>query len=258
MSTPTGDGEPGRREPTEARAPAGDGLVLGTHWGLLALFIGLGGYHLAGLLVGLAVTGAEPGVGPLTVPELGPVLLLAFVPNLLLGVGPLLGSRLWGQGPRSDYALLPNWRDVQIGVACGGFALLAGYLINLVTITVYGSDEFTDSPLHGLAEGLGDDLVWLLVFAGALVIVAPLTEELLVRGALWNALAHYRVPAWAIVVLSAVLFAYLHAEPARTLALFGQGVAIGLARYVTGRLGASVVAHGTNNLPPAILLFLVS
>jgi hypothetical protein len=42
-----------------------------------------------------------------------------------------------------------------------------------------------------------------------------------------------------------------HGEPTRTIAMFGQGLAI--ARRVFHRPG--VVAHAANNLPPALLLF---
>jgi membrane protease YdiL (CAAX protease family) len=49
----------------------------------------------------------------------------------------------------------------------------------------------------------------------------------------------------------------MHQEPTLTLALFCQGVAIGTARMITGRIGASMIAHATNNLIPALLLFFV-
>jgi membrane protease YdiL (CAAX protease family) len=58
-----------------------------------------------------------------------------------------------------------------------------------------------------------------------------------------------------VLVLTAIVFAYLHGKPTRTIALLGQGLAIGAARYFTGRVGASVIAHAANNLPPALLLF---
>ncbi|MGH3950051.1 MAG: lysostaphin resistance A-like protein, partial [Pseudonocardiaceae bacterium] len=96
----------------------------------------------------------------------------------------------------------------------------------------------------------------LIVLALLIVTAVPAAEELLVRGALWNGLAHYRIPQWAILALTAVVFAYLHEEQTRTVALFGQGLAIGAARMITGRLGASVVAHATNNLLPALVLVL--
>ncbi|PXY27133.1 hypothetical protein BAY60_11700 [Prauserella muralis] len=239
----------------EQPAPrAVDGLVLGAHWGVLAFLGGLAGYYLLSLLVAGVVFSGDIGLGATQLPALGPLVLLAFVPNVLLGLAPALGSWRWGRGLLADYGLLPNGRDLRVGLACGGFALLAGYVVNLVLMQVYGPDRF-DDPLHEVFGGIAGDTAWLVVAALIVVLGAPLTEELLVRGALWNALAHYRVPQWVTLVLTALVFAQLHGEPTRMLALLGQGIAIGTARMVTGRVGASLVAHAANNLPPALLLF---
>jgi membrane protease YdiL (CAAX protease family) len=94
---------------------------------------------------------------------------------------------------------------------------------------------------------------WLVGYVAFLVIGAPITEELLVRGALWGALERYQVPRLTILVLTALIFAFLHLDPSRLASLFAQGVAIGAARLVTGRVGASMVAHATNNLLPGIV-----
>ncbi|MEU6642324.1 CPBP family intramembrane glutamic endopeptidase [Saccharomonospora sp. NPDC046836] len=230
-----------------------EGLVLGAHWGFLAFFASLGGYYLLSLLLtGLVVHGGA--LGPVQLAHLGPLVLLAFVPNLLLGAGPAFAARRWGHGVLAEFRVVPDLRDLKVGLACGGFSLLAGYLMNLLLLHVYGTTRMTD-PLTEVFGGLTAHLAWLIVAAVVVVAVAPLTEELLVRGALWNGLAHYRVPDWVILVLTALVFAQLHAEPTRMLALLAQGIAIGSARMITGRVGASLVAHATNNLVPALLLF---
>lgn len=247
-----------RHEQHEEPAAPRDGLVLGAHWGFLTFFAGLGGYHLAALIISALVSGRFEDFDPLELPELGPVILVAFVPNLLFGLAPVIGSRLWGRGLRADFGVLPNLRDVKVGLACGGFALLVGYVLNLVLLSVYGTERMAENPLNDLAGGLGDGIGWLVLAALVVVVAAPFTEELLVRGALWNALERHRVPSWVVLVLTAVVFAYLHGEPTRTLALLGQGLAIGAARMITGRVGASVVAHAANNLPPAVLLLTMS
>jgi membrane protease YdiL (CAAX protease family) len=66
-------------------------------------------------------------------------------------------------------------------------------------------------------------------------------------------LAHYGVPRLTILALTALIFAFLHLDPSRLASLFAQGLAIGTARLVTGRIGASMVAHATNNLLPGII-----
>lgn len=247
----TDDGQAENGVPPSAR----DGLILGAHWGFLAFFIGLGGYHLMVLVLELIVPGGFDGLDPAELPEVGPVILLVFLPNLLLGLGPAIGARVWGGGLRAELRLWPDLRDLKVGLACGGFALLIGYLLNLALLAVHGTDRGADSPLTDIAGGLGDDVLWLVVTTLVIVLAAPMTEELLVRGALWGALDRHRVPPWVILVLTAIVFAYLHGEPTRTVALFGQGLAIGAARMITGRVGASFVAHAANNLPPALLLF---
>jgi len=229
-------------------------LVLGAHWGFLAFFAGLGVYHLVTVVM-TALRSGRASVDPLELLDVGPVLLLAFVPSLLLGLAPLVASHHWGRGPRADFGWLPALRDVKVGLACGVLALLVGYLLNLVLLGIYGTDRVTDSPLTELAEDHGSgDVAWLACAALIVVAATPMAEELLMRGALWGALEHHRVPPWVIVVLTAVVFAYLHGEPTRTIALLAQGLIIGVARWRTGRVGASFVAHAANNLAPALLL----
>lgn len=226
--------------------------VLGAHWGFLGFFVGLGVYHLVTLVL-TALRSGHASVDPLELLDVGPVLLLAFLPSVLLGLAPLVASHSWGTG--RDFGLLPTARDLKVGLACGGVALLAGYLLNLLLLALYGTDRVSDGALAELAQNDDDNTLWLVLAAIIVVVATPLAEELLVRGALWRALAHHHVPPWVILVLTAVVFAYLHGEPTRTIALLGQGVAIGWARLRTGRVGASLVAHAANNLPPALLLF---
>ncbi|CAM2892981.1 CPBP family intramembrane glutamic endopeptidase [Saccharomonospora xinjiangensis] len=234
----------------EGSMSARDGLVFGAHWALLAFIASLGAYYALSLLLsGLAFHGS------IGLSDLGPLVLLAFVPNLLLGLGPVLASRRWGRGVRAEFGLRPTGRDVRVGLACGGFSLLAAYVLNLVLLRVYGDDYLSDDSTTDVLRDMTSDLAWLVLAALVVVVAAPLTEELLFRGALWTGLEHYRVPPWAILVLTALLFAQVHGEPERTLALLGQGIAIGAARLITGRVSASMIAHATNNLPPALLLF---
>lgn len=258
MSSPAEPNDPdepegaGEREQA-ARPTLGERLVLGAHWGLLAFFIGVASYHLLGMVVSLLVAGTVTGPKPLAAGEFGPLLLLVFLPTLALGVGPLLGSWWWGRGPRIDFGLLPSGRDLRVGLACGGLALLGAYVVSFVLSLFYGAEQLSDVALNELTERF-DSRVWLVIAVVIIVFAAPLAEELLVRGSLWGALSHYRVPSWAILVLTAVLFAYLHADPLRTPALFVQGLAIGAARMITGKVGPSVVAHSLNNSLPALLI----
>jgi membrane protease YdiL (CAAX protease family) len=234
--------------------PVRDGLVLGAHWGLVTFFVAVGAYYAMSLLLAWLALGGRASTLGLRPAELGPLVLLSFIPNLLLGLVPAFGCIRWGSGLRGDLGILPARRDVKGGLVCGGFALLAAYVLNLLLLGAYGRKQMPD-PLGEVLGGLRGETGWLVLTAVILVVVAPLTEELLMRGAMWNGLAAYRVPPWVILVLTSLVFAVLHGEPIRTVALLGQGIAIGMARLLTGGIAASITAHAVNNLPPALLLF---
>uniref|UniRef100_UPI0011773730 CPBP family intramembrane glutamic endopeptidase n=1 Tax=Crossiella equi TaxID=130796 RepID=UPI0011773730 len=159
-------------------------------------------------------------------------------------------GRSRGAGPRRDFGLVPTLRDIKVGLACGAVSIGLGFGINLVVLRLRGDAESAAGlPLHQ------DKSIWLFLFALFLFLGAPLTEELLTRGALWGALEQYRVPRYAILALTALVFSLMHQEPDRTVALFAQGAAMGWARMLTGRVGASIVAHAVNNLLPALIVF---
>ncbi|MEY8042659.1 lysostaphin resistance A-like protein [Saccharopolyspora cebuensis] len=220
-------------------------------WGFAAFFLGYGGYYLVGMVMSAFSPNEETGFDPTAPPQTGPLLLLAFAPNILLGLVPAVLSWWRGRGLRSDFGILPRRRDWKVGLACGGVALLGSLVLSLIVISVSGPPP--ESDLTRLMQG--ERTVWLFLFALFAFIGAPLTEELLMRGALWGALEHYKVPRYAILLLTALIFALIHQEAWRTLVLFFGGVAMGAARMITGRVSASMIAHATNNFLPAVLLF---
>lgn len=220
-------------------------------WGFAAFFLGYGGYYLVTLIMAGVQNSQASGFDPTQPPQTGPLLLLAFAPNLLLGLLPAVFSWWYGRGLRADFGILPKLRDVKVGLLCGVLALLGSWVLTIVLISMSGPPP--DNEVSRLMQG--EQTVWLLLFALFAFIGAPLTEELLMRGALWGALEHYRIPRWTILVLTALIFALIHQELWRTPVLFFGGLAIGAARMITGRVSSSIIAHATNNFLPALLLF---
>jgi hypothetical protein len=104
------------------------------------------------------------------------------------------------------------------------------------------------------AEKLADNgsLLTLLILAVLVVVGAPIAEELTFRGLLWAGLAKRRAADWVCVLVTAAAFALIHFEPKRVLVLFTIGVVLGVVRLKSQSVGASMIAHGVNNLPPAL------
>ena len=91
----------------------------------------------------------------------------------------------------------------------------------------------------------------------SIVIMAPLMEELLFRGAIQGHLLKiWKNPVWPIVV-SSLLFGIVHGNPAQIPFAFVLGLALGWMYYLTGSIIPSILMHFINN-GTAVLLFAFS
>jgi membrane protease YdiL (CAAX protease family) len=225
-------------------------------WGIPAFFLGYGTFYVLGLIITAVLASGAVHLDSIPTEDRGALVLLALTPNLFLGLGPAVMSWWKGNGLRRDFGIVPTRRDLWIGVLCGLVAFGIGLLVNLILqLVVFKNSSPGNNAVQQLSGLSGGKSVWLAIAALFVVIGAPLTEETLVRGALWGALEHYKLHRYAILALTSLIFAFMHQEPTVTLALFCQGASIGFARMITGRIGASMIAHATNNLIPALILF---
>ncbi len=80
----------------------------------------------------------------------------------------------------------------------------------------------------------------------AMVVVAPVAEELLFRGLLFGALAP-RIGVLAAALVSAVLFGAAHGDPILFPTLAALGFVSAIAYAATGNLWVSVTLHALNN-----------
>ena len=91
----------------------------------------------------------------------------------------------------------------------------------------------------------------------AVWLLAPLCEEILFRGLLWGAVERLGAGRWLAFGVTTVVFALAHLEFTRTPLLLVVAIPIGLARLVSGRLPAAIIAHQINNLLPAVGLLVM-
>lgn len=88
-------------------------------------------------------------------------------------------------------------------------------------------------------------LLWL-----AIVIAAPLAEELFFRGFLFEGIRYTRLGASGAVVITSLLWALIHLQygPYEISTVFILGLILGVARLVTGSIYIAIAMHGFVNL----------
>jgi hypothetical protein len=185
-----------------------------------------------------------------------PALILALVAQNLGIIGTLaLIARTKGRGSlRADFGLSVRSRDLLWIVAGLGLSLVAGWMLLPITelADLSGSSQEVVRQFES-ANGIEVPL-----FALGVVLLAPLAEELLFRGALLRGLVRRTTPARAVFV-SALVFALVHVAgdpdtyyyvPAFLL----LGLVSGWRAMKTGNLSQSVMLHVGFNLLASILI----
>ena len=192
--------------------------------------------------------GGEPSVlgslALLTSTQLG-LLLVTFLfvglPRALAGAPPVDGGA--------------PLRSLRLGLAYGALAWLASSAL-VVLLVLLLTAAGLQPPTQPAEEALA--VVNPLVVVLAVVIVAPIAEEVFYRGVAYSAWMRERGRTFALVA-SSLLFAVSHlALPDATMAgfaagvvllipFFGLGLGLGLVYQVTGSLLAAIVMHATIN-----------
>jgi membrane protease YdiL (CAAX protease family) len=191
------------------------------------------------LLLGAVITAlAAEGValwasGPSLEPVPAAVLLGLGARSLLWwGLAAAVGLGLRGAPMRAGL-----WSaGVALGLVTGAFSLLVVRFV----------------PGHGAAlTALPDPASlepgWLLALASVAVVLAPLGEEALFRGALFAGIREAHGDRAALLG-SAGAFALFHLDPPQLLVAGFAGLALGWLRLHGGRLWPCVLAHALHNL----------
>jgi membrane protease YdiL (CAAX protease family) len=141
-----------------------------------------------------------------------------------------------GRTPVAKYlAMLVLYVPVQLGAGL------------IVTLQALAGSETSDNPQGDMIAELANQH-WLNYVAVFLVVtvVAPIAEEILFRGFLYR-LLRKRLPVWAAVPVSALIFAVGHGIPVLIPVLFYLGVVFALVVERTRSLGCSIALHAVHN-----------
>lgn len=158
-----------------------------------------------------------------------------------------------GAGWRRTLALsrpAPGESAVQ-GLAPRRLALLLVVWPMIHITWVTGTAELLHMPIrrhNSLAPGLttGAAAAWLAY----VLILAPIAEELLIRGALFERARRFLAPG-ATIAVTGLIFSVAHLTPAgfaRPLSLIPLALVLGWVRWRSGRLWPGILLHAWSNL----------
>jgi membrane protease YdiL (CAAX protease family) len=176
--------------------------------------------------------------------------------QVLATIGVVAGLAWWSAERRSTLGLAVEGSDWS-GLAIGAGLQVALSLVLAVVIEVFlGGDAPTQEVVQAVDEAFGAvDRTLVVIFAGLL---APLSEELVFRGALLRALLRDHGRAWAVYGSSGAFAAIHLLDPQAILVvpvLFVVGIVLARQRLATGRLAKPILTHAGFNLLSVLALF---
>jgi len=149
-------------------------------------------------------------------------------------------------------------RGKNILYGIGGFAI-SGPILLIVSMLANRAFQSAPDPSNPVIPELvfaSSPIITITLIALA-VLCAPIVEELLFRGALYNG-AKMRLGVWPAIVLSGLVFGCIHPVGiAEKLALSSLGMVFAWVAETRKSLVPSMTAHAINNAMSTILLILV-
>ena len=122
------------------------------------------------------------------------------------------------------------------------FLIILNVIINALTIWLDREPMEFMEILAKTAKPL-----WLLVFA--MVIIAPIYEELIFRGFIWTGLATSRLGVWGASLITSIIFAWVHFQYGwvEALEIIALAMLFSVARVRSGSLLLPMMLHILNN-----------
>ena len=132
-------------------------------------------------------------------------------------------------------------------------AILAYFIFSYFASNALG----IETPQSMISIYNSTDYLWLLFFA--VVIIAPIFEELIFRGFIFKGLASSPLGVIGSIIITSVLFTLIHSgqyDLFILIILFPLAVIIGLSRYRSGGIYLPIYLHFANNLYSSVHMYL--
>lgn len=217
-------------------------LLLGLVLVLASVFTAPFGADAAALLL---------GSGQLTL--LGSIVLLISTQAALLLVSWLLVFRPNALAALGSFPGPDPGRALRMGLGWGVVAWIGASLVSAAVVILLESLGVQAEP-QAAEQALGLVEPWVAVLA--IVLLAPIAEELFFRGVVFNAFLRERGPRLAYLG-SAALFAVIHLSIVALIPIFLLGLALAWVYDRTGSILAPIVMHAVVNGASVLIALLV-
>jgi membrane protease YdiL (CAAX protease family) len=233
--------------PVEAREPPPWGFWLTLVWSIAALVaFFIAQIVVAVLVLVLQMIGRPKADFDKLVERLGSdglVLSLATIASCIVAVPVVaLASRVRGHRVRDYLGLKPLRR----GEVMGALATLAVYIVLVDGITWLMGHDIVPPFMIEAYQTAG----FLPLLIAALVVAAPIFEELVFRGFAFRGLSCSWPGVWGAILITSVCWAALHVQydlyQMTTIVL--AGVLLGYWRWKTGSTSLTILMHGMMNV----------
>ncbi len=209
----------------------------------------LAGFVIASILTGLIIMACQKlgipiglmnqAIYGLIVSAVVYALTLVFVMGL-----PLLAKKSPVTRALIGLTRLPSWKD--IGLAPAGFVI---YFIVSAIVMMLVSNFIPGVNLNEVQDvgfkSLSAQYEFVLAFL-ALVVIAPIAEEVLFRGYLYGKLRQ-AVPTWAAILATSLLFGFVHLQWNVSIDVFILSLVLCSLREITGSITAGILVHMLKN-----------
>jgi membrane protease YdiL (CAAX protease family) len=145
-----------------------------------------------------------------------------------------------------------TWTDLLLAPAAFIVYILLSFLLTSVVsqFPFYNSNQVQNTGFSGLSN----HYEYIFAFI-TLVIIAPISEEILFRGYLLGKLRKY-VPIWVAILVTSLLFGIVHFAWNVGVDVFALSIVLCILRIQTGRLWPSILLHMIKNSIAFYFLFI--
>lgn len=148
---------------------------------------------------------------------------------------------------------LPTWTDILLTPAAMIIYLLVSSVLIVTASNIMPWIDINQSQDTGF-NGISFGVEYILAFI-ALVIIAPVAEEVIFRGYLYGNLRK-NISVWWAIIITSVLFGFVHGAWNLAIDTFALSVVLCLLREKTGSLWSPILLHMAKNGLAFYILFI--